>query len=308
MLHRWVLETCVLCLTLSSAATGCHLLGSEEEVQEQVRFLDECRGDATDEEVHENIRITEEYAEGIAADIALSWRPVLFVLDFMILFGQTMGALESSQPVGWTFDSGTYRYGSDAAAIEMRIYLSEDLEYGPAGTRVVENILDLDSYLTGAVFEADTETDTVTITFGEPGPLVGLLGLGAAPTNPLTLHAVAREQVLETLGTLAIETEYVAYGVTQSTSVDYHAVSSRTTIASLTQDLPMEVRIVEVNASRELNDQVLTTESWDLEIQRLIATGTTTFTVSGGHFPFRGRIDFVGPPLAVFPSRELSCP
>jgi hypothetical protein len=299
----------VLGLAFSLAASGCGGLGSEADRQEQEKQLAACRGNSSDEEVQENILITQEYALSVAADLYYSWEPVLFTLDFVLLWGQTLGAVASTQPVGWTFDAGTYRYGSDTAAIEMRVFLSQDFAYGPAGTQVMENVLDLDSYLVGAVTEADADTGMVTITFDEPGPLAELLGFGATPTSPLTLDEVDREQALASLSTLAIEVDYVAYGVSpgQSTLVDYHAVSPQSTIASISQDGPLPVEIVAVNASRDLFDQVLTTESWQVERKGTDVSGYTTFKVSGGHFPYGGRIDFEDVPLTVLAERELNC-
>ncbi len=307
MIHKLTWKTWVLGAALSLAASGCNGLGSDAEKQDQAEQLAACRGNATDEELQENILITEEYALGVAADLTYSWQPVLFALDFMFLWAQTLGAVPSTEPVGWTFDEGTYRYGSDTAAIEMRVFLSEEFEYGPAGTQVTENILALDSYLAGAVIEAGTDAGTVTITFDEPGPLAELLGLGATPTSPLTLNEVDREQALELLSTLALETDYVAYGVTKSTTVDYHAVSPPSTIASISQDGPLPVEIVEVNATRDLFDQVLSTVSWEVERKGADVDGYTTFTVSGGYFPYGGRIDFRDEFGLVIAERELYC-
>jgi hypothetical protein len=307
MTRQLTLKTLVLGAALSLAAAGCNGLGTDAEKQDQAKQLAGCRGDATDDELQENILITEEYALGVAADLTYSWQPVLFALDFMFLWAQTLGAIPSTEPVGWTFETGTYRYGSDTAAIEMCVFLSEDFEYGPAGTQVMEDILSLDSYLAGAVIEADTDAGTVTITFDEPGPLAELLGLGATPTSPLTLDEIDREQALESLSTLALETDYVAYGVTQSTTVDYHAVSPQSTIASISQDGPLPVEIVEVNASRDLFDQVLSTVSWEVERKGTDVTGYTTFTVSGGYFPYGGRIDFRDVFGLVVADRELYC-
>jgi hypothetical protein len=307
MTNKIAWETWIFGLLLGLAAMGCDMLGSDTEKQEQAQQLAACRGDASDAEVQENILITEEYAQGVAADLALCWRPVLFALDFTLLWAQTLGAVPSTEPVGWTFEDSTYRYGSDTAAIEMRVFLSEDLQYGPAGTQVLENILDVDSYLVNAAFEADTDAGTVTITFDEPGPLAELLGLGAAPTSPVTLDELGQAQAVESLSTLALEVDYVAYGVTQSTLVDYHAVSPATPIATLVADGPLPVEFVTINAYREALDQTLTTTVWDVVREGGVITGYTTFEVSGGYFPYGGRIDFQGIHLAVIADRELYC-
>ena len=289
------------------ASAAC--LGSESEREEQAGELAECRGGASDEEVQENILITEEYALGLAADLEHSWTPVLFALDFLILWGQTVRGIGGDGPAGWTYDpdTGTYRYGSETAAIELRVFLTEDLEYGPAGTQVTVDILSLDSLLEGAVVTADG--DSVRITFDAPGPLVELLGLGSAPDSPITLDAAGRDAVLDRLGTLALDPEFIAYGVTRSTLLDYHVTAPRHTIAELAaDDITLDLQLVAVNASREEPSQTLTTDTWQVERTAPAVSGYTTFSVSGGHFPYRGRVDFTDVPLTVIPTRTLSCP
>lgn len=267
-----------------------------------------CRDGATNAEVQENTRIANEYAGGIAADVQLSWTPVLYCLDFILLWGQTLGVIPSTKPVGWTFDAGTYTYGSDTAEIRLRPFLSEELGGQPAGTPITEDILELDSYLVGATLEMDEPTDTVTLTFESPGPLVELLGLGPAPTSPLVLDAKAREQIVASLMKIAIETDYVAYGVTQSTLVDYHAVSPQRTIAAIAAEGPLPVEIVAVNASRDELGQTLTTKSWEVERRGAKVDGFTTFTVSGGHFSYVGRLDFHDASGLVIGTLDLDCP
>lgn len=294
-------------LALLAAAAGCDGLGSDKEKQQQAEQLAACRGDTTDAELQENILISEEYGRAMAADLYYSWHPVLFALDFTLLWAQTLGAIPSTEPVGWTFDgeTGTYRYGSDTAAIEMQVFLTEEIGYGPAGTQVMEDILDVDSYLVNAAFELDG--DAVTVTFDEPGPLVELLGQGANPESPLVLDQAAQDAAVDQLSTLALETDYVAYGVNMSITVDYHAVSPPTTIASLVEDGPMPVDIVEANATRDLDDQRLSTVVWDVERRGTGVDGYTTFTVSGGYFPFGGRVDFYDVVGVVYAERELYC-
>ena len=303
MASKWVLVVC-----LASAGTGC--LGSEAEREEQAGELAECRGGASDEQVQDNILITEEYALGLAADLEHAWTPVLFALDFMLLWGQTIHGLAAGTPIGWSHDAdtGTYRYGSNTAAIEMRVLLTDDLAYGPAGTPVTEDVLSLDSFLSGAVVTADSETDTVTITYEQPGPLVALLGLGAAPGNPLVLDAEQRQAVLDRLATLALEPEFIAYGVTQSTLLDYHVIAAAQTISALAEEeAVLDLELVAVNASRQDPSQRLTTDSWQVERTAQRVSGYTTFTVAGGYFPYKGRVDFTDVPLTVLPERSLEC-
>lgn len=288
-------------------ATGC--LGSESERMDRAEELAECRGGASDDEVQENILISEEYALGLAADLEHSWAPVLYALDFSFLWAQTLSGAVGEPPVGWTFADGTYHYGSNAAAIEMRASLTQDLEYGPAGTLVAENILVLDSYLANAVVVFDDSTNVTTIAYDQPGPLVELLGLGAAPPNPITLDEAQRASVVESLSSLALEPDFIAYGITRSTLVDYHVASPPRAISALsTGNEVFDLELVAVNASRDVLDQTLSTVEWAVVREGNKVKGYTTFSTSGGHFSFRGRVDFTDVPLTVIAERTLACP
>jgi hypothetical protein len=291
-----------LVLSLSLAGPGC--LGTEAERDEQARRLDRCRDGASDQQVLDNILITEEYASAVAADLAWSWMPVLFALDFMILWSQTLQGISGESPASWSHEDGTYRYGSTAAAIEMRVL------HGPDAAPVTEDILSLDSYLLGAAVEYDEESDTATITWDSPGPLVELLGYGETPQSPLVLGAAEREAVVANLATLAVEPEFIAYGVQpgSSTIVAYHVKAPAHTIAAIAAgEVTIHLELVAVNATRESLGQTLTTESWQVRRDGPHVTGYTTFTVSGGHFPYRGRIDFIDVPATVLAERTLEC-
>ena len=47
---------------------------------------------------------------------------------------------------------------------------------------------------------------------------------------------------------------------------------------------------------------------WDVVTRGMAVGGHTTFTVGGGYFPFRGRIEFKEGPLTIVAERDLSCP
>lgn len=291
-------------LAVSIAWAGC--LGTEGERMEQAEELEACRGDASDAEVLENIRITEEYALGLAADLEWSWTPVLFALDFLILWAQTVHGVLGASPVGWSYDDGVYRYGSPNAAIEMTAYTSE------GGIQLTDNILVLESYLVGAVITVDSETDVVTIDYEQPGPLVELLGFGPTPPDPIVLDPAERDAVVDRLAAaIALEPEYIAYGYTRTTLIDYHVAAPRETIAELgLEDFVLDLEIVAVNASRDPVDQGeqrLLTEEWEVYRRGNEVGGYTTFTVDGGYFPYRGRVEFDDVGVLVLPERSLSC-
>ena len=294
-------------LSLSIAAPGC--LGTEAEREEQGGRLQDCWDGATQQEVDENIFITEQYAGSLATSLEITWLPTLFAIDFLLLYAETVAGAVGGMPPDWTFDQGVYRYEKTAAAIAMRVLLTEESGYGPAGTVVTENIFALESYLVGATVVPSQTDDSVTITYSEPGPLVELLGLGPTPPNPLTLTAAERDTIVASLGKLAIEPDYISYGVTGPVTVDLHWVSPPETIASIAQgDLPIDIQLVKVDAHREDLNQDLSTEIWDVDQTGGDVGGYTTFTVSGGKFPYRGRIDFTSTPFTiVLAERKLDC-
>jgi hypothetical protein len=285
---------------------GC--LGTEPEKQAQAEQLAACREGASDEELQDNILITQEYASSLASSLQLTWLPTLFAVDFLLLYGQTITGVVSGSPVDWSFDAGVYRHGGATAAIELRVLLTEDSGYGPAGTPVTEDIFSLDSYLEGAIV-APNDDGSVTIDYAEPGPLVELLGLGADPPNPLTVTAAERETILDHLSTLALAPDYVAYGHTPLLKWDMHWASPPETIGSIAHgDVPIDIELVAVNATRDDLGQTLTTDVWDVSQQTGDVGGHTTFTVTGGSFPYRGRIDFTSTPFAiVLAERSLDC-
>lgn len=294
----------VVCL----AASGC--LGTEYEKNQQTERLASCRAGATEAEVDDNILITEEYAGSLATSLQITWLPTLFAIDFLALLGQTLVGAATGSPMGWTFEEGKYLYGSESAAIEMVATTTVESGYGPAGTPVANDIFALDSYLEGAVVVVDSETGVATITYDQPGPLVELLGLGATPPNPLTLTAEERQTVLEGLSTIALEPTYHAFAVTPHLEWDMAWASEPTTIGAIAGgDLPLPIDIVSVDASREDLGQTLETVEWEVEQRAGDVGGHTTFNVRGGHFDYRGRVDFNGEPFViVIAERELDCP
>jgi hypothetical protein len=299
-------STFVLTLSLCTTSLGC--LGTEAEKKAQGERLEECWDGASEQEVQDNILITQEYAGSLATSLQLSWLPTLFAIDFLLLCGETLAGGVSGSPPDWSFDAGVYRYGGQAAAVELQVLLGEDSPVGPPGTPVAENIFLLDSYLEGATV-VPNQDGSVTIDFMQPGPLVELLGLGVDPPNPLTLTTAEREIIVENLSTLAIEPDYVSYGVTPLLAWDLHWVSPPETIASIAAgNFPIDIQLVEVSATRDDLGQTLTTNVWNVDQRFGDVGGYTTFTVSGGHFPYRGRIDFSSTPfILVLAERTLDC-
>lgn len=279
------------------AGLGC--LGTEAEVRDQVDRLADCRGSATDAEVSEAILITEEYALGLAADLEISWFVVIFTVDFTVLWAQTLVGAPLGAPPDWSYADGVYHYGGPTAAIELRLY-------DPDGAQVIENVFDLDSYLVNAQITHDDQADTTTIGFDAPGPLVERLGLGPTPANPLVLDAAGREQLLDALGAMSVEPDYIAFAITRSTTLDYHARGERQTIAALASEgVDLRLELVAINASREATGQTLTTDELVITSRVEGSRGHTTFEVTGGLFDYVGRVDF---DVALAPERQLDCP
>jgi hypothetical protein len=275
---------------------GC--LGTDAETQDQIDRLADCRGDATDAEVEDAILITEEYALGLAADIEISWHQVIFAYDFTVLWAQTVLGAAAGMPLGWTLEDGVWHYQGATAAIDLRVY-------DPAGEPVSEDIWSIDSYLVGATFSHDDQTDLTTVEFEATGPLVDLLGLGPAPESPLVLDAAGRQQIADAIGAMSVDADFIAYALTESTTLDYHARSARQTMTELATAVDLRLELVAVNATRDDLGQTLTTEQWDVHRRVNGSRGHTTFAVTGGPLDFRGRVDF---DIALAPTRELDCP
>lgn len=297
---------CAFGLSVCLASQGC--VGTEGERASQRDRLEACSAGVSSADVADNILITEEYAKALESSLTMGWLPVLFTLDFLILAGETMRGAAMGAPPDWSHEQGGYVYRGVTAAIELRIFTTEDSGYGSAGTQVTEDLFDLGSY-----FEDATATEnvdgSVTITYSQPGPAVELLGLGPAPDNPLTLTAAERNTIVEQLSSLAIEPDYVALGVTEHLDWRFHWVSQRETIADIGMgNVPVGLDLVQVDATRDDLSQSLTTEVWDVEQRAGCVGGYTTFEVEGGHFPYVGRIDFDGIPFNfVYADRELDC-
>lgn len=287
---------------------GC--LGSPQEKKEQASQLAECSGDSTDAEVQDNILITEEFAGSLATSMQLAWLPVLFTVDFAVLLGQTIGGLVGGTPVGWVFDNGTYTLDKDTGTIVLTVSTTVDSGYGPSGTVVSEDVFALSSYFVGAAIETDSETNAVTITYESPGPLIELLGLGPAPASPLTLSEAEQQTVVDSLSTLAIEPVYVSKGVTPHLTWELEWTSPKATVAEIAAgEIPIDLELVGVQAAREDLEQTLDTEEWQIQQRNGDVDGYTTFTVKGGYFDYRGRVDLSSEAFTlVIADRELDCP
>jgi hypothetical protein len=281
------------------AAVGVGCLGTDAETQDQIDGLEACRGDATDAEVEDAILITEEYALGLAADIEISWNKIVFIYDFTVLWTQTVFGAAAGMPLGWTLEEGgVWRYEGATAAIELRLY-------DPSGAQITEAVWSIDSYLVDATFSHDDQTDLTTVEFSATGPLVDLLGLGPALESPLLLDADGRQQLLDAIGAISAEADFIAFALTDSTVLDYHWRSDRQTVAELAEAVDLRLELVAVSATREDLAQRLETVEWDVRNQVFGSRGYTAFTVTGGPFDYRGRVDF---DIALAPTRDLECP
>ncbi|KYF54947.1 hypothetical protein BE08_15530 [Sorangium cellulosum] len=292
----------MLCCAL---AMGC--VGTEWERREQAESLEDCWDGVSEEDIQDNILITEEYARALEASLTISWLPVLFAIDFSFAVMESFSNAPGT--TSWTFDAGVYRHEAttDAgvyrheattAAVELRAF-------APSGEPLTHNIFELESYLVGAT--VTREGDVVSIAYDEPGPLVEHLGFGPTPDNPLVIGSGEVDSMQASLGRIEVEPTAVAFAVTPELDWDFRMRSGRTSLASLQLGELLTWEIIEVNARREALDQTLTTEAWEVHSSATKVGGYTTFTVTGGLFPYRGRIDFIEVPFVVRAERELEC-
>lgn len=303
----WWARIGVLGVVLCTAASGC--VGTEAEREEQGERLQDCWDGASEQDVQDNILITEEYARSLESSLTIAWLPTLFAVDFLLLYAETIIGVVTGHPEGWTFEEGVYRHAGTSAAIELRVSTTQESGFGPAGTPVTDDIFLLESYLVGATVTPNQSDGSVSISYDQPGPLIELWGLGPMPPNPLTLTAAERDTILDNMSTLAITPDYIAYGVTTHLVWDFHWVSPPETLGAIANgDLPIDIELVAVNAAREDLGQTLATDVWAVSQQNGDVGGHTTFHVTGGHFGYQGRIDFTSTPFAVvLAKRDLDC-
>jgi hypothetical protein len=151
--------------------------------------LRECSGDATPDEIDDNVVISSEYGESLHEMVACGG------LDVALCNGVIEGIIDAiidqrpdATPDGWTWQGdGSYGTMAENARMETRFYVTHDFSFAAAGERVPHDVFLIDNYLVNAAVSVDFTTGRTDIVYDSVGPLVELLGQGSNPPNPLEI-------------------------------------------------------------------------------------------------------------------------
>lgn len=277
--------------------------------------LAECRGEASDAEVEDNVSITEEYANSLHEMVACGGLTVLLcssVIDGVI--SAIINENPDATPAGWSYaGEGVHVTGADGVSMETRFYVTEDYEFAARGELVRANLFLVDSYLVDARLVIDWSTGAAELQYDEPGPLVELLGFGAEPPNPLPVDYNDLSSLKTKLRQLEFESDVVVDDARHPSTIRYHAVIPRMSAQALVTGTPMIYDLVEVDGSRDDLDQRLIVDSWSIDFiddGSILGgggelDGESEFRVVGGHFDYAGTAVF---DHSKWPEMTLRCP
>jgi hypothetical protein len=222
----------------------------------------------------------------------------------------------STLPEGYRFDDqGTY-YVEPAAftdlRMEVRFFLGRDYSFGTEGELVTENLFLMSSYLQNPESEVHIDTSSgwpvveVEITHDGPGPLVELLGLGAAPASPI----VVTEDLLATanahLADMQVESIIFFADHPGVSTIEYDVESPRMLADAFLRGTAMDLAMVGADGWRSDLEQDLDVDVWTVEYADGVGAlaGDIDFTVRGGPFDFVSRFHYDG---TGWPVIELAC-
>lgn len=298
----------LLTVLACAPAPGCLVpLASDDDVGADAHpELAECRGELDDDAVADAVLVTDEYGESVHEMIACGR------LTVELCSAVISGVLEAIQigsddatPDGFTFADGVYRSAGSGALMELRFYLAEDTSFGKAGDLVRENLMRADSYLVDAALVVDLQAGTSELRYSRPGPLVELLGFGAAPANPLPVGLDDLDRVRARLGALAFDGIIQVDDVRPHARVTYAVDVPRTTASALVGGGTIDYELREADAMRRDLEQSLVVDHWGLQfLAHGTLRGDVEFHVDGGPLAYAGVLHWND---SGYPERELSC-
>jgi hypothetical protein len=228
-------------------------------------------------------------------------------LTFKISIAATQAAVDlmvnsvsDATPSEFTYmGDGTFQTGSSEgeSGTDMGLYFvfGADYEAGAAGTRIPGNIFVLDSYLTGASITVDDVTQTATIDYAEPGPIVELLGFGPTPDNPLVVDLADTLAISAELNKIRVAGDVVVGDRRAGVDVDYTVGLLPSPVANLLIPFAqLDYELTGASASSDLGQQ-LEIDEWTVEYVDEgggALQGKLDFTVTGGEFDFAGELDY----------------
>ncbi|MBK8234801.1 MAG: hypothetical protein IPK74_04525 [Deltaproteobacteria bacterium] len=268
--------------------------------------LDECPGDATPAQRRDAVVIAQEYGDSVHEMIACGMLQVALVGAIVEGIVDAIAAgTNDATPDGWSFDDGVYRTAGNGATMETRFYLAQDTSFGHAGDLVEHNLFLVDSYLVGAVLVVDLVDGVSEIQYASHGPLVELMGFGAAPPNPLPVDYTDLEQIQRRLGALDFETRIDLDDRREHATVVYHVDTPRMSAGALLDGEAMVLGLQSATAERSDLGQSLLVDRWDLHfVEHGSLTGTVDTHVEGGPLPFAAQFVWAD---SGYPEIELAC-
>jgi|GEM_PF-1450884 len=270
--------------------------GEDDVPAQTYEALRACRGDLTDAEVADNIRITDEYAQSLHEMVACGG------LNVALCLGVTSGIVNAiwngsndATPDGWRFQ-GEGVYITDNMGVEMttQFYLAEDFEtLGKAGDPVQDNLFLVDSYLVDPVVAIDFSTGATELRFDAAGPLVELLGFGPDPQSPIPLSVNDLDTLDDKLEDLVFDSIVVVDDYRTASTIQYHTVTERMPARALLGGTSLEFELVEASGLREDLDQDLLVDEWTIQFaEGRNLNGKSVYRVLGGLFDFQGVAQF----------------
>lgn len=173
-------------------------------------------------------------------------------------------------PDGWTYaGNGTYTTSAASAAMETRFYAAGDFEFARAGDAIEHDVFLLDSYLIGASLRIpENFWEGAELHYDEAGPLVELLGYGAAPPNPISVDLDDLARIGNRLADLEFESDIRVEDARDASTIIYEIHTDR---------LPSNALLGGGAMRYELDSLVARTD--DLEVD--VTDWSSRFLVSG---------------------------
>lgn len=253
--------------------------------------LEACAGDA---DIADNTLIVTDLKDSVHELIQCGQ------LSFLLLSSVVSSALvvagePSSLPEAFAFQDGAYVTTGTGVTMTTQLLAGSDTPGLTAGEPLEHDVFDPASYLVDPVSTRDG--DTVTVAFSDTGPLVGLLGRGAAPTSPLVLTvedlATSSAVPLAALGAASV---IRVDDVRAQTTISYDVDVPENDVGALLIAQSAVQRVQSASGSREALAQTLTTPTWELAFVNTSAalSGTVGAAVRGGPFDFDATLVYDG--------------
>jgi hypothetical protein len=270
-----------------------------------------CQGLATDAQIadHEQIeaqmRGTYEDLEA-AGSLLFGAAPSLTSLLSALIKGN------EPRPAGFSHEGqGVYlATPTTDSRLELRYHLATDTSFGHKGDPIGFDVFDASNYFQGVTFHVKTKVSTSGISesvqaeFTKAGPGAELLGLGPAPSSPVTIDLPAFSAALGAIGLGANVTLHHQDG---PTLIDYAAHTTPFPIVTLSGSTRVDLLFDQFTGSRTDTGQTLKSLSSSLSFVQGGAAldGSQLFASTSAAFSFHFLYHF---PSSTLPDIAFGCP